>query len=665
MKKLEILAPAGSEESFIAAVQAGADAVYCGLENFSARKKARNFTPQEFSDCVFYAKKRKVKVYAALNTLIKQTEIKEAVKTLNFIACCGADAVIVQDFGIAQISAQHFPELKLHASTQMNIHNSFGVLQAEEAGIKRVVLARELSLEEIKSISQKTSAELEIFCHGALCFSTSGICLMSSFIGGFSGNRGACAQPCRRRWSFNGREGFYLSPKDLSLAEYIGEIKNAGVTCLKIEGRMKNAQYVYKTVSAYKAAAEAAERGAKTPKEALEILESDFARKKTSFNFIKKSEDIFEPELPKQTGVYLGKILSFKNGILKIKTEAPINKNDIIKTADAKEDKYMNSPVKGAVLKDGVYEILTDFTAVAPGTDVFKTYDGLFEETLKKITDVQDIAKSEFKAKEIRIEYPFFEKIPAKEDLLLKIDDLRWLKIIRNGEFKIIYFLGKENAAKPFPERFSERKIDFFELPSYIDETDLPLYEGAVKKILKNAGSGFILNNIGHFRFFKGIRANLYAGPFLYALNSFAADFLIKNKITNFTFSHEDDIKNISEASKAGLTGRSVFYLCGFPVLAVSKMAPHKDLKNETVLKSQKDSMKAVIRDGRTYIIAQYPAMFFNKMRKLKNLGVRKFEIDLSFIEPSQKYLNSMLDAYCGKIPLSNGCEFNFERNLK
>ncbi|MDR1941774.1 MAG: U32 family peptidase [Endomicrobium sp.] len=661
MKKLEILAPAGSKEAFIAAVRAGADAVYCGLENFNARGKAQNFTPQEFFNYTAFARENKVKVYAALNVLIKQTEIQEAVKTLNFIAEAKADAVIVQDFGIAQIARKYFPQLKLHASTQMNVHNSYAVLQAQEAGIERVVLARELSLEEIRQISQKTSAGLEIFCHGALCFSVSGICLMSSFIGGCSANRGACAQPCRRRWSFSGKEGFYLSPKDLRLAQYINEIKNAGVSCIKIEGRMKNAQYVYKTARAYRIAADAPQGDESALKEAQNILDEDFARKKTSFNFIKKSEEIFEPDLTKQTGVYVGKTLSCHDGVLKIKTSVQINKNDIIKASNAKEDRYITSHVKDVNFNEGICEIKTDFPPLKPQTEIFKTYDGIFEETLKKIIAGANIEKNKIKTQEINVKYPVFEKTAAKEELFLKIDDLQWLKFIKNVDLAIIYALDKENTNKPL----ARQKIDFFELPSYIEEADLPLYERAIKDLLKNAENKFILNNIGHFRFFKDAKAKLYAGPFLYALNSFAADFLIKNKIINFTFSHEDDIKNISEIAKTGLSSKSVFYLCGFPPLAVSKMTPHKDLQNGALLKSQKDSFNAVIKGKTAHIIAQHPVMLFNKMPKLKNLGIRKYIIDLSFIKPSPNYLNLMLDAWRGKQLISNEYEFNFERKLK
>jgi len=224
--------------------------VYCGLKDFSARSKASNFTPAEFYNFTNYAHKKNVKVYAAFNTLIKQNEIKEACRQIGIIAQAGADALIAQDFGVAEIVKKYFPKLKLHASTQTAIHNSYGVSEAQKAGFSRVVLARELSLEEIKIIKSKTNAELEVFCHGALCFGVSGLCLMSSFIGGYSGNRGACAQPCRRRWSLKNKDGFYLSPKDLNLSEYIRELKLSGITSLKIEGRMKNPQYVYKTVKA-------------------------------------------------------------------------------------------------------------------------------------------------------------------------------------------------------------------------------------------------------------------------------------------------------------------------------------------------------------------------------------------------------------------------------
>ncbi|MDO9098359.1 MAG: peptidase U32 family protein, partial [Candidatus Methanoperedens sp.] len=221
MHKPELLAPVGSKEALIAAIDNGADAVYFGGKLFSARQYASNFTKEELEWAIDYAHVRGVKAYVTVNTLIKDSELEEACEYLQFLCNAGADAVIVQDLGVLRLLREQLPELPVHASTQMTIHNVEGVKFLQEMGVKRVVLARELSLEEIIKIKAETNIEIETFIHGALCFSYSGQCLLSSMIGGRSGNRGHCAQPCRKKYGMNGIEGYLLSSKDLNMSEHI------------------------------------------------------------------------------------------------------------------------------------------------------------------------------------------------------------------------------------------------------------------------------------------------------------------------------------------------------------------------------------------------------------------------------------------------------------
>lgn len=249
---LELLAPVGSLESFFAAVENGADAVFCGLQQFSARAKAKNFTLEELERIKGYAAMRGVKVYVALNTLIKERELKPLVELLAELEYLGVDGLIIQDLGLYQLARSFFPTLPLHASTQMLIHNLAGVLMLEAMGFRRVVLARELSLKEIGAIHRQSNLELEHFVHGALCYSMSGHCLFSSYIDGRSGNRGRCIQPCRRRYHHNGEAGFHFSTSDFSAIEMIPDLVKAGVTSFKIEGRMKSAEYVATVVAGYR-----------------------------------------------------------------------------------------------------------------------------------------------------------------------------------------------------------------------------------------------------------------------------------------------------------------------------------------------------------------------------------------------------------------------------
>lgn len=250
---LEILAPCGSPESLDAALNAGADAVYLGLSSFSARKNAVNFGFEELKTGVKKAHRQGVRVYAAINTLVFDDELRELEKAVDQAKEAEVNGVIVQDLGAARLIKELAPELKLHASTQMTVTSVSGAEFAKSMGFKRVVLPRELSFDEMKEISAKADIETEVFVHGALCVCVSGQCLLSAMIGGRSGNRGLCAQPCRLNYTCGKRENV-LSLKDLSLIEELKRLEEAGITSAKIEGRMKRPEYVEAATRQCKAA---------------------------------------------------------------------------------------------------------------------------------------------------------------------------------------------------------------------------------------------------------------------------------------------------------------------------------------------------------------------------------------------------------------------------
>ncbi len=273
---IELLAPAGSPESVIAAVQNGADAVYLGMGNFNARRGARNFTDEEFEKAVRYCRIRGCKVYVTLNTLVNDRELEPAVTAAKLASDLGADGIIIQDLGLIKAIRSALPDIPLHASTQMSLHNLAGVQAAAEMGLTRAVLARELSLEQIRFITKHASIETEVFCHGALCFCHSGQCYMSALIGRRSGNRGMCAQPCRMQYSLTGTMNEYpLSLKDSCLADRLQELEEAGVACLKIEGRMKRPEYTAIVTGIY---SKALREHRKPTAEEMELLERAFSR---------------------------------------------------------------------------------------------------------------------------------------------------------------------------------------------------------------------------------------------------------------------------------------------------------------------------------------------------------------------------------------------------
>jgi len=344
---IELLAPAGNWESFLAAVENGADAVYLGSKYFNARQNAGNFDKELLMEALKYARVRNVKVYLTLNTLVLDSEIKEALKVAVDAYIMGIDGIIVQDIGLARILRQRIPDLELHGSTQMTVYNKEGVKVLEELGFKRVVLARELSIEEISDISKSSSIETEIFVHGALCVSYSGQCLMSSLIGSRSGNRGKCAQPCRLPYEMisensgdrlKGGKGFLLSPKDLCSVPLLGQLLDSGVASLKIEGRMKQPEYVATVVRIYRKYIDKYFDGTITklnPHEKendMNELMQVFNRGGFSKGYLegKTGRDMMCYEKPKNWGIYIGNVISFNkaNGSLKMKMTEDLSIGD-------------------------------------------------------------------------------------------------------------------------------------------------------------------------------------------------------------------------------------------------------------------------------------------------------------------------------------------------
>ena len=324
MKKqtIELLAPAGSWEALEAAVNAGADAVYMGGKAFGARQYASNFDREEMQKAVYFAHMHRVRLYITVNTLVDDSELGELADYLLFLSNVGIDGIIVQDLGVIRLARQIVPDLPLHASTQMTVTNSEGVKLAAEAGMERVVLARELSLEEINTICHGTDTEIEVFIHGALCVCYSGQCLMSSLIGGRSGNRGRCAQPCRLPYKLVNEAGedllsgkdagqYLLSPKDLNTLDILPQLIEAGVTSYKIEGRMKRPEYVAVVVDAYRRAIDSYLGGDyQVPEEDFANIEQIFNRDFTNAYLLERpGREMMSDRRPNNRGVLVGRVV--------------------------------------------------------------------------------------------------------------------------------------------------------------------------------------------------------------------------------------------------------------------------------------------------------------------------------------------------------------------
>ena len=330
MEKVEILAPAGSMESLVAAINKGADAVYLGGNKFSARAYASNFDNDNMLKAVDYAHSYDVKIYVTLNTILKENEIEEAVRYVGYLYEIGVDALIIQDLGLLKRIKEDFPLMEVHASTQMTIHNGEAAVYFKDKGFHRIVLSREMTLEEIKYISKDLGIETEMFVHGAICVAYSGQCLMSSMIGGRSGNRGRCAQPCRMEYTLRGEKsgetkGHLLSPKDMCTIEDVEDIVETGVYSLKIEGRMKRAEYVAGVVDNYKKAVNKVLYNKKYDEQAgkRQLLQL-FNRSGFTNAYLKKNtgKDMMSFNSPKNSGISLGVV--DKSGDIVIKEDLAV-----------------------------------------------------------------------------------------------------------------------------------------------------------------------------------------------------------------------------------------------------------------------------------------------------------------------------------------------------
>lgn len=395
----ELLAPAGSPQAARAAVQNGADAIYLGGKQFSARQYADNFGDEEMEKILHYCHVYGVKVYVTVNTLIHNEEMEGALDYLRTLYNAGVDAVIMQDVGLIWAASKLLPGLTIHGSTQITINNSPGVQFLEEIGVKRVVLAREMSLEDIIRVKEQTNMELEIFVHGALCVAFSGQCLFSSMIGGRSGNRGRCAQPCRLPYSLiplrgesGGKDAYshLLSPKDLNLIEHLPQLIEAGISGLKIEGRMKRAEYVAVVVRAYRRALDRYAANPSgysvSPGELLDLAQVFNREFTTGYLYGNPGQEMMSLDRPNNRGVFLGRVQKADRGLSRvtIKPQAPLGIGDEIEfwvtSGGRKEVKISgllkeNTPMERTAPGEQVEIELQSTKGIHPGDRVFKMYD--------------------------------------------------------------------------------------------------------------------------------------------------------------------------------------------------------------------------------------------------------------------------------------------------
>ncbi len=370
---MEILSPAGSPDSLVAAVKGGCDAVYLAGKSFGARAFAGNFSDGELEGAIAYAHDHDVKVHVTVNTLIKNSEMEEAVSFVRFLKDIDADAIIIQDLGLLKnLTSVDIPK---HASTQMQIHSLEGIEWCAEHGLDRVVLARELTMDELSKIVPESPIETEVFIQGALCYCMSGGCLLSSFIGGRSGNRGSCAQPCRKRYTRDGEQGYFMSCADIYGMKYMKDLEALGVTSLKIEGRMRSPPYTYLASKAYSMAMEG--KSGEEFDETLELLRTVFNRG-TCDGYLGGVVSPVQSLYPDNRGFFIAEV-KIRNGTIISEIDEPVGLKDglSIFSGDEKVGGFkvmdldpIHVPFK---IKDGIYQIYRTYD---PRIDVIKNEIG-------------------------------------------------------------------------------------------------------------------------------------------------------------------------------------------------------------------------------------------------------------------------------------------------
>jgi putative protease len=715
---IELLAPAGSPEALDAAIGEGADAVYLGLKNFNARMRSANFAYSQFEGALRTLHRMGKKIYVTVNTVFEQREADRMYQLLKYLAGLGPDGLIVQDFGVAALVRECFPSLKLHASTQMNIASARGANALSRYGVSRVVLARELSLEELRGVRANTNMELEVFVHGALCVSASGICLFSSYLGGKSANRGMCTQACRRRFQHDDEGGYYFSPADLQLLERVPDLAEAGVNALKIEGRMKSAEYVGAVVSAYRRVIDAAAQGGEeriqeSIREGLKILRNDFARGKTFFYFNGSAEtgafavktgdstqspltvpvpvrgtaiDWLNPAQDGGTGIRLGTLSRTKGsgdgrrGLVVPEasgSQMPAVGDSIRlhRADDSGRQSHKLSSVEACT--DG--EKAGVWISIPEG---FETGDGVYliqtRSMGKRYAPVIPRDLDGFKRRPGRDKAPPLTLAPARRGdspypgglyaAVSRIEDLYILQSSRPVRVMLAYtrktaayLLGSEKPPLPFKPGEIVLVLD-----PYFPQSMEKILEEEISALLEKNYRQFVVNNPGHCSLFRSAASGprkpaLIAGPYLYIFNRWAEQFVFALGVDNFVSPLENNRQNLEKTVSPGR--RSLAFITVFARPALFRiradLSPVYSFKNFSDNRGERFSL-ASGPEG-SLVLPEKPFSIIDKIPFLREAGFDRFILDLSGLPLKKVDYRDLTRAVKECAPLPGVVRFNWK----
>lgn len=706
---VELLAPAGNLESLDAAIGEGADAVYLGLKSFNARLRTTNFAWNQFEAAVDSIHKQHKKIYVTVNTVCEENETERLYRFLAYLNEVNPDGLIVQDYAVIRMVQDYFPNLKLHASTQMNVESSNAVRLLQKEGLTRMVLARELNLEEIAKIKKETNAELEVFVHGALCVSESGLCLFSSFLGGKSANRGMCTQACRRLYSAEIpggiKQGYYFSPCDLELIDQIPSLIDAGVDSFKIEGRMKSADYVGSVVSAYRYVIDHYQEDKKGAIAAgKRILAADFARSKTSYWYNFKSLDegvenagskILNPNQAGGTGIYLGKISAIKPAdpsvIEMIAKNAPkdtpeeqlnikmaifsggsydpepgdsirLHKKDDSGRTSSKvrsveitdDDKHWINIPGGFSIGDSVYLLQTKsmskrYPHVLPH-DISK-YRRQPKDELLPILDITPIKEKELSY------FPegIYVQVSTIQDIF-SIQGINPIKVILEYNSETSYDLLNHKTVLPFA-----KKQVFISFDPFCSSSQEDLLTDQINQLIEDGYKNFVANNIAHINILKDKGVNVVAGPYLYTFNRWAVSWLENQNIGAFIMPYENSRRNLEATFDSSVRDRVLVPVFAYPTLFRMRFKLPSDY-NFTYFEDKENSVfKTNSTVDGSFVMPEEPFSILDKVEYIYKSGFSRILIDFSKTKVSRSQIKSVLTSLTKSISLPDVSRFNWK----
>ncbi|MDR0399327.1 MAG: U32 family peptidase [Treponema sp.] len=718
---VELLAPAGSPEALDAAAAEGADAVYLGLRNFNARMRSANFSYSQFESALKALHAGGRKLYVTVNTVFEQRESDRMYQLLKYLAALGPDGLIVQDFGVASMVRDCFPSLKLHASTQMNIAGSRGANALSKYGFSRVVLARELSLEELRDCRANTNMELEVFVHGALCVSVSGLCLFSSFLGGKSANRGMCTQACRRYYRREDDGGYYFSPGDLQLIRRVPDLAAAGINSLKIEGRMKSAEYVGTVVSAYRLVLDtlAAEPGeeelSKKIEEAAAILRNDFARSKTEFHFVGSQKggaapagDWLNPSQDGGTGIPLGAVLKVKGsgaerrGLLPPGSLSP-RLGDSLRFHSADDSSRQSHKIAGIEDSgEGGFWISIPEN-FGPGDTVYliqtksmsKRYPPVISGPLSRRAPGRDAAPEKSinaqgkKNAGTGLFFPegLYVAVPHIEDLYM-LQSSRPIRVILNLNRRNAARLLGRGKQKKEALPFNKGEI-ILRLDPFFPQGDEGFLEESLKALQEEGYRQYMVENPGQFSYLRGIpdsrglapgtgggkgegrqgakSLGIIAGPCLYAFNRWAASFAVSLGAGYLVSPLENNRQNLEKTIDPSYRNRAFVTVFAWPPLFRIRADLGKLYDFGPFAGSQDEEFRLAAGGEGSFVYPQRPFSIVDKVPFLREAGFSRFILDLcgSPGNPGSSFrkvqYRDLMKAAQNAQPLAGASRFNWK----